>query len=152
MSDYVDASKDIMIGLKRRPLRSIFLLVSGGIAISCHKMCPSLNSYKNEVIYYSNELGLCAENARNNESKMYIDQISTLLSDGCIQFVNLGIFSLMVERPRSLQCQNYHTTCKHLKPRIWTYYSRIIDIGVLDMWLLLSKKMADFDINESEFY
>ena len=151
MADYIDVSKDILMGFKKKPVRSTCWMASGGVILACYRRCPNLTSYRNEVIEYSNELGLCANAARNNESKLYIDRISTILSDGCIKFVNLGVCSLVIEQPRSLRCHNYHNTCKHLQPRIWTFYYRIVDIGVWNEWLLLNKKMVDFDINQSEF-
>lgn len=151
MMDYAEVSKDIMQGFRTRPAKSIFWLVCSGIIIGFQKRCPSLNSYRNEVIEYSNELGLCAEAARNNQTKLYIDRVSTLLINGHVQHVNLGVCSLLLLRPQSVNCLNYHSTCKHLKPPIWTFHQRIVDVGVWNQWVLLNRKMVDFDVNESEF-
>ena len=151
LMDYAEVSKDIIVGFRKRPARSVLWMVCGGTVIAMHEKRPSLRSYRNKVVEYSNELGLCAETARNNQTKSYIDEISTLTSDEYIQYINLGVFSLLIQRSESQKCHNYHSTCSYLQPRIWKIHHRVIDIGVWNQWLLLNRKMVDFDVNESEF-
>lgn len=151
MLDYVEVSKDAATELKKNPVKSMVWLVFGGIVTACYKKCPNLSCYENDIIEYSNEIGLCAETTRNYQTMVYIDRISTLLNDGSIQFVNLGIFSLIIKRPQSAKCCNYHETCTHLQPRVWTFHHRLIDIGMWNQWLILKKTMVDFDVNENEF-
>lgn len=149
--DYVDVTKDVVTEMKKSPMKSFLWLMFGGVITACHNKCPNLRSYQNEIIEYSNELGMCAGVARNNRAKSYIDDISTLLNDGCIQHVNLGICSLIIRSPSSSRCYNYHELCKHLQPRIWTFHHRIIDVGIWKQWFMLTRTMVDFDVNEEEF-
>lgn len=149
--DYVEVSKDVAADLKRSPVKSMLWLLFGGIITGYYRKCPSLGSYKKEVIEYCNELGLCAEGARNHHAKLYIDRVSTMLNDGHVQYVNCGVFAIILQRSNSSKCHNYHETCSHLQPRIWTLHNRVLDIGVWDRWLILEKTMVNFDVSESEF-
>lgn len=149
--DYLEVSKDIMTDFKSKPVKSVFFVSVCGTVAAFIKKCPDHNSYKNEVIEYSNELGLCAEVNRNHQTTLYIDGISSIISNSCIQHLNLGVCSLIVLRPCSYKCQNYHEVCKYLQPRKWMLYHSILDVGIWDQWLVLTRKMVDFDVNDSEF-
>ena len=149
--DYVEVTRDIFVELKRSPSKCMLWLMVGGVTTVCHWKCPDLSSYKHEVIEYSNELGLCAKEVRNFQSKVYIDRISTMLNDGNIRHLNLGVISVIMQRQHSSRCYNYHETCSHLQPRIWRFHEQIIDVGVWNQWLILKRTMVDFDVNENEF-
>lgn len=151
VTDYVEVSKDVGAELKRSPVKSLLWLLLGGAITACHVKCPSLSCYKSEVINYCNELGMCAERTRSQHAKHYVDQVSTLLTDGHIKYVNFGVCAIVMQAPNSSRCFNYHETCTHLQPRIWTFSDRVIDIGVWNNWLALRKAMVDFDVNENEF-
>ena len=149
--DYFEVLKEISLNMKKSPVKSLVWCVFGGTITAFYKKCPDLCSYTSEIIEYSNEIGLCAETTRNSQSKRYIDNISTLLNDGCIHYANFGIFSLIIHKSRSSNCFNYHQTCKHLQPRKWMFHESIVDVGVWNQWLILNRTMIDFDVNENEF-
>lgn len=149
--DYIEVSKDVLRDLKSNPAKAITISAIGSTIIAFVKKCPDLNSYKHEVIEYSNELGLCAEVNRNHKTKLYIDEVSSLLGDCHVEHWNLGVCSLILQTPCSSKCQNYHEVCEYLQPRKWMLYHKIIDIGMWNRWLILTRRMVDFDVNESEF-
>ena len=149
--DYAEVIKDIGFDSKKHPVKYLTWCLLGGVIVAFHKKRPDLKSYESEVLEYSNELGLCAASSINLSTKRYIDDVSTLLCDGCITHVNLGICSLIVRRPYSIHCSNYHQVCSHLQSRIWTFHHRVIDIGIWNKWLVLNKTMVDFDVNNEEF-
>ena len=151
ITDYVEVSKDIATGLKKSPVKSSLWLVLGGFITAFYKKCPNLSCYRSDVIEYCNELGLCAEGARSGQAKSYVDRVSTLLHDDQVQYVSLGVVAIVMQRPSSPRCKNYHETCPHLRPRIWRLHDRVLDIGVWNQWVYLERNMLNFDINESEF-
>lgn len=150
LTDYVEVSKDVFTESKANPAKSIIFVILCGMVSVCVKRCPDFNSFKKELIECSNELGLCPEVIRNDQTKSCIDRITALLNNGCIRHLNLGVFSLMIQRPHSSKCCNYHEVCKHLQPRFYQQIE-VIDIGVWNKWLILNKTMVNFDVNDSEF-
>lgn len=151
MLDYVEVFRDIWADFKTNPVKAIFVLSLGGIGTAFAKRCPDYNSYKNEIIEYSNELGLCAETSRNQQTKLYVDNISAMINNCSVRQLNLGVCTVIMEKPYSCNCQNYHEVCKYLQPRKWMFYHRIIDVGVWNHWIVLTRTMTDFDVNEEEF-
>jgi hypothetical protein len=149
--DYVEVSKDILTEFRDNPVKAVLVLSIGGTLIAFLKKCPDYSDYKREVMEYSNEMGMCAETTRNHQTKIYVDRIASMMSNSSIQYLNLGVCSLIIQKQCSYNCRNYHEVCKHLQPRKWTLFRRIIDIGVWNQWLILTRTMVDFDVNDSEF-
>ena len=149
--DYVEVSRDLWIDFKTKPAKAIFVFTLGGVCTALVKKCPDYSSYKNEIIEYSNELGLCAEISRNRQTKLYVDKISAVINNCSVKHVNLGVCTVIMEKPCSCNCQNYHEVCKYILPRKWMFYRGIIDFGVWDHWFFLTKTMTDFDVNDEEF-
>lgn len=149
--DYAEVSKDLAVDAKTKPVKYAFWLILGGILTTFYTRCPDLKSYRKEIIDYSNELGLCAESARNNKTKAYIDEVSNSLDNDCMVYWNLGICALIIQQSHSLSCKNYLEICGYLQPRLWTFHRRLIDIGIWNQWITLNRVMIDFDVNEDEF-
>jgi len=149
--DYWEVSRDVMMDMRKHTIKSYLWIMFSGMMIALHTKRPAFTCYKTDLMGYSNELGLCSERARSNHAKVYIDKISTLLNNGCIQFVDLGIFSMIIQHPHSPRSRNYCEVCKHLQPRLWTFHHRVIDVGIWNQWLTLERTMVDFDVNTSEF-
>ena len=148
--DYLDVSKDLFKDMRSSPVKSTLLLSLSGLGIVCYAKCPTLTDYHSEIIEYSNEIGLCAESTRNKRCKMHVDSMSTMLVDGYLEYMNFGLFSVILQRPNSSKCYNYHEVCTHLQPRLWTLPDRVVDVGVLGQWRILNKTMKDFDVNQDE--
>ena len=148
--DYAEVSKEVFRDSKNNPAKAALYLSLGGVITAFVQKCPSIGSYRSELIEYSNELGLCGEMNRNQQTKVYVEEASSLLNHCCVQCWNLGVCSLLVRRSCSSNCQNYQEICKYLKPQGWSF-SQVIDIGVWNQWLFLTRKMVDFDVNTSEF-
>lgn len=148
--DYLDVSKDLLKDSRSSPVKYIMLLTLAGFGTVCYYKCPILTDYHSEIIEYANEIGLCAESTRNKKCKMHVDEMSTLLIDGYLEYVSFGVFSVILRRPSSSKCFNYHQVCPHLQPRLWTLPDRVVDVGVLGQWLMLNKTMKDFDVNQDD--
>ncbi len=146
--DYMEVSKDIQKDSRNSPVKYIMFLAMTGFGSFLYTKCPSMSDYQSEIIEYSNEIGLCAESTRNMKCKRHVDTMSTMLVDGYLDCVNFGLFSVVVQRPSSSRCHNYHQVCPHLQPRLWMLPSRVLDVGVMGQWIVLEKIMKDFDVNE----
>lgn len=65
--------------------------------------------------------------------------------------LSLGFCSLLWLDNYSKVCGVYKSQCEYLKPRYLTMHERIVDVGFLGKWLVIGKKMEEFDINPQEW-
>lgn len=91
------------------------------------------------------------EPIRNPVSVQHIKWLEQCYNEGLIRRLNLGILSLIWLDNYDRDCYIYKAVCPYLKPRYVTFYERIVDVGFLERWWLLERKMKDYDINEAEF-
>ena len=109
---------------------------------------PSEHSYYAELLDWSNELSLVNQMEQNQVSKSHIDRTLDLYASNRLRYINLGLVAIVMEIPTYPECKNYHNTCVHLQPRWWTFHNRIVDIGMYGRWVVIQRKMLDYDINE----
>ena len=150
LTDYVEVAKDLIQGARQRPVKAALYLISGTAFTITWRKRPDYASYINDVVEYANELSMCSELVRRPSAKQYIDTITRQHSDGYLRYVNLGLVAIILQRSYSPSCSNYHETCKHLQPRVWTLTERVVDVGFWGQWRNLEMEMLDFDVNEEE--
>lgn len=150
LTDYVEVFKDIFIGARKRPFKAATYLISATAFTVTWKKRPDYNSYINDVLDYANELSMCSEIVRRRSAKQYVDTITKQHADGYLQYINLGLCAVILRRNYSPVCSNYHETCQHLQPRLWSVGERVVDVGFWGQWRNLEKEMVDFDVNEEE--
>ena len=148
VDDYVVVTKDAATSLRKRPLRLLSLVVGVVGTTAMWRKNPRMDSYLEEMHAYCNELTQCSELTTNPVAKAYIERLLLANCHGNLNYVNLGILSLLVERRRNSECSNYNETCRHLQPRWWNYHRSIVDVGVWGKWRVMEKEMAEFDVNE----
>lgn len=146
--DYYEVSKDLIKSVKTHPVRSVLGLFCFGAVVYSSRQVPSESSYYAELLDWSNELSLVSETQQNKVSKSHIDKSLHLYANKRLRYVNLGLVAMVMEIPVYPECKNYHNTCVHLQPRWWTFYDRIVDIGIYREWLVIQRKMVDYDIND----
>ena len=146
--DYYEVSLDIVKTIKTHRIRSVFGFFCTGAVVYSFRQVPSEYNYYGELLEWSNELSLVNEKEQNQVSKSHIDRTLRLYASNRLHYVHLGLVAIVMETPTYPDCKNYHSTCVHLQPRWWTFYERIIDIGVYRKWIVIQQKMKDYDINE----
>lgn len=112
---------------------------------------PDEASLRREIIREGLRLILVGESIRNPVSVQHITQLEQCCNEKTLRRLNLGILSLIWLDNYDKDCCLYKATCSYLKPRYVTFYERIVDIGFLDKWWILEKKMRDYDVNDAEF-
>ena len=146
--DYYEVSLDIVKTIKTHRVRSILGFFCFGAVVHSFRQVPSECSYYGELLEWSNELSLVNEKEQNQVSKSHIDRTLRLYASNRLRYVHLGLVAIVMETPTYPDCKNYHCTCVHLQPRWWTFYERIIDIGMYRRWMVIQRKMEDYDVNE----
>ena len=147
LNDYVDVTKDALSGMWKHPVKALLYALSGGAIVAAWKKRPDFAGYVNDVLEYSNEISQCSTVIRNPHAQAYIERCIHLKSEGYLLYMNFGIFSIILLRKHSPECKNYHETCKHLQPKFWTVYERVVDVGFWGKWHVLEQQMVDFDVN-----
>ena len=150
LTDYVEVFKEIVVGARKRPFKAATYLISIATFTTTWRRRPDCASYINDVLDYANELSMCSEVVRRPSAKQYIDTITKQHADGYLRYINLGLIAIILRQNYSPSCSNYHETCEHLQPRMWTIGERVVDVGFWGQWRNLEKEMLDFDVNEEE--
>jgi len=151
MLDYYEVFTDIIKSAREHRFRSIVGLIGVGAAVYSNKKVPDELNFQAELLDSANELSLVTETEQNRISKAYVERTLDLYSHKRLKYVNLGLVALIMELPAYPDLKSYQQTCTHLQPRWWTFYQRIIDIGVYGRWVVLQRKMIDYDINDTDW-
>lgn len=143
--------KEVFTGLARgcydRPSRPLVLgIITGTIGYIWYQN-PDEKSFNTELQQCSNAISLLSRLTRNPSSELHVDRLLHLRNEDLLTYVSFGLFSLIIRRNTNDICNNYDYTCQHLQPGFWTYYDKIEDVGLFKKWLILDKKMIDYDVN-----
>lgn len=92
-----------------------------------------------------------SENIRNEESVKHIELVERFFNEGILRRMNFGIFSIIWLDNYDRDCFLYKAVCPYIRLHFLEFFERIIDIGVLDRWWIMEKKMMNYDINDKEF-
>ena len=149
--DYYEVFTDIFKSARERRLRSMVGLIGAGAVVYLTKKVPDELSFHAELLDSANELSLVNETEQNRISKAYIEKTLDLYSHKRLKYVSLGVVAVILELPAYPDLKSYQQTCTHLQPRWWTFYQRIIDVGVYGRWVVLQQKMIDYDINDTDW-
>jgi len=149
--DYYEVFTDLIKSAREHRLRSVVGLLGAGVVVYLSKQVPDELNFHAELLDSANELSLVTETEQNRTSKAHIERTLDLYSHKKLKYVYLGLLAVMMESPAYPDLKIYQHTCTHLQPRWWTFYQRIVDIGVCGRWVVLQRKMVDYDINDSDW-
>ncbi|KAI4492611.1 hypothetical protein M0804_002402 [Polistes exclamans] len=108
-------------------------------------------TYRNDLLMNAFILMQVSENIRNEESVKHIELVERFFNEGILRRMNFGIFSIIWLDNYDRDCFLYKAVCPYIRLHFLEFFERIIDIGVLDRWWIMEKKMMNYDINDKEF-
>lgn len=148
--DYYEVFVDIHKSARKRPFKTSFVVLNAGFALNLFRSNEGLRSYKADIVSACNRLGALVESSRNPESYEFVQRLGELNCEKRLRQIDLGFSTLIYEADTSEDVALYKHNCKYLRPTIKEFVmERIIDWGILGHWLLLERKMKDYDINEA---
>lgn len=150
-TDYKDVAFDVAKDCRERPARAAMYIILLGGCFYSNRHNPDETLFREQLIQSSIKLIQVGEPIRNPVSVQHIKWLEQCYNEGLIRRLNLGILSLIWLDNYDRDCSLYKAVCPYLKPRYLTFHDRIIDVGFLEKWWLLEKKMKDYDVNEAEF-
>lgn len=117
----------------------------------CFKNNPDECSYREDLLTNEMKLSQVGRSMRNPESIKHVTLMKDCINTNTLRRFSLGIFSIMWIDNSSNNCKSYKCTCNYLKPQIINLHERIADVGFINKWWILDRKMIDYDINNDEF-
>lgn len=93
------------------------------------------------------DLILVSPTLQRKESAEHLQLIQTHYNYDEIRRMNLLLFSLIWIDNHANQCKTYVNICDYMKLSWLEFKDKIIDVGFLNEWWMLSKNMADYDVN-----
>uniref|UniRef100_W5MFZ0 Translocase of inner mitochondrial membrane 29 n=1 Tax=Lepisosteus oculatus TaxID=7918 RepID=W5MFZ0_LEPOC len=151
LGDYREACRDVIVGLRERPLKAAaYLSLLGGVW-GCYHRNPGPASFESCLLEASNTLLLLSPWIRSGTADAHVQGLVWLRNEGRLRCLNLGVATLAYSAPFDPDSSLYEARCPHLRPRWLELPERLLDVGFLGRWWVLERHMRDCDINEEEF-
>ncbi|XP_071038874.1 mitochondrial import inner membrane translocase subunit Tim29 isoform X2 [Parasteatoda tepidariorum] len=132
--------------------RKAFIITSGlGLLLAAMKMNPDEQSFYDRQLQCITELSMVGDPIRNPAAENHLTYLTRCQNQGLLRKVDLLFFSLIWEADYNNECNIYPAQCKYLQPKYFTFYQRIVDVGLFGFWINLKLKMRDFDVNPEEW-
>jgi hypothetical protein len=126
---------------------SVYLsgLVAAGILM---KSNPSAIDLENELLECAQDISLVGAPIHNKETVRFVDSLISAQMDGLLHHTNVGLFSLVWLSDDRDELDLYSAKCNHVHVPWYQWYKRIVDMGILGKFVILSRKMQNYDIDE----
>uniref|UniRef100_A0A0K8SP00 Mitochondrial import inner membrane translocase subunit Tim29 n=1 Tax=Lygus hesperus TaxID=30085 RepID=A0A0K8SP00_LYGHE len=149
--DYKDVLVDAVKDVRDKPAKGALLATLFGVSYYCAKRNPDEASFRDTLLTCSNDFIFVGPPIRNPETTRHLSTLEQYYNEGVIQRFSFGVFSIMwVDNYRD-SVGAYKATCQYLTPEWLKFRKRIVDVGFLNRWWILEKKMVDCDINPEEW-
>ncbi|XP_018326028.1 mitochondrial import inner membrane translocase subunit Tim29-like [Agrilus planipennis] len=145
--DYKEVAVDIAKDVKHRPIKAA-VLVSTAVFISyLFKSNPSEADYRAAVIRAANDIRLIPPSMQKEEAANFLQYIEQCYNRDLIRRISFGIACIIWVDKYNKDYKNEEAVNKYLAVTNMELFNRIVDIGILNRWFILPKKMEDYDVN-----
>lgn len=146
-TDYKEVAVDIRKDIKEKPIKAL-LLATGFTGICyCIKHNPDEINFRDCYLRATNDVLLVDISQQNRETVQHLKNIEKCYNSEVLRRLNCGVFSVIWIDNFSNKCNTFEAQCSYLKVSYSKFLNRIIDVGFLDNWWILKKKMENYDIN-----
>lgn len=146
-TDYREVALEVKKDIKQKPLKALILGTTfTGLYFSA-KHNPDGVSFRDAYLKAANEILLVHPSCQRKEAVEHLKNIEIYYNNHTIRRLNCGVASIMWIDDFSDECSTFEAQCSYLKLQYSKFTSRILDVGFLDNWWILSNKMIDYDIN-----
>lgn len=145
--DYRQMLQDLRSDIQEQP-RKAFIWTSGLTAIyALARNNPSELDFKDNLKRVTNEIILVSEECVNTKSVEHLRLLDRCYNEGVLHYRNLGIASVIYVSEINETCDLYKSQCSYLQPTIFSFPSRIVDIGFIGRWWNIYIKTTNYDVN-----
>lgn len=145
--DYKDVALDLKNDIKSKPVKSVLIFSGLGFTTFCAKHNPDARHFKDTFIRANNDVIVIHPSMQRKQTIDHLSFIEKAYNSNIIRHLNLGVLSFIWIDNFSSDCNLFEAHCPHLQLEPTKFFSRVIDVGFLDTWWVLAKKMTDYDIN-----
>ncbi len=148
--DYKDVFVNVAKQMKEKPILASIYCTTGGAFYYCVKTNPSEEDFILQLRNYNAEAVLVHDSCLNTNCTDYIKFIEQCYNQGIVRHLSLGFISFLWLDNYDHDASLYKAVCTYTDPQYLTFHERVIDVGFLNKWWNLSKKMTDYDVNDKE--
>ncbi|XP_017775101.1 PREDICTED: uncharacterized protein C19orf52 homolog [Nicrophorus vespilloides] len=145
--DYKDVAGDVIKESREKPSKAILIGSTAGLLVYCAKHNPNSTHFRDAYIKAANDVSLVHPSLTKEETMDHLKYIEKCYNNQLIRHTSLGFISFIWVDNNSDKCAAFQTQCSYLQLKYSEIINRIIDVGFLDTWWMLAKKMTDYDIN-----
>ncbi|CAH1114466.1 unnamed protein product [Psylliodes chrysocephalus] len=145
--DYKDVALNLKTEMQQKRLKSALYLSGISLLSYCATHNPDLITFRAKYVESANELALINPNAANPMAINHLKYIENCYNSNRIRYINLGILSIVWVDEFSEDCDTYECKCSYLQVPYRRFGERILDVGFLNTWWVISRRMLDYDIN-----
>lgn len=145
--DYKDVFVNVAQQMKEKPILSSIYCTTGGVLYYCVKNNPTEEDFLIQLRQCNADAVLVQDSCLNDNASGYIQFIEKCYNQGIIRHLSLGFISFLWLDNYASEASLYKATCKYTDPQYLNFHERVIDVGFMNKWWNLSKKMKDYDVN-----
>ncbi|CAG9859019.1 unnamed protein product [Phyllotreta striolata] len=145
--DYSDVAVNLKTEMQRKPLKSAVYITGLSTVCYCIGHNPDMRTFRAKYVECANELALVNRSLANSVAVDHLKYIEKCYNSNLIRYANLGILSIIWVDNYSEDCDTYECKCSYLQVPYRRFTERILDVGFLNTWWVISRKMLDYDIN-----
>ena len=149
--DYKEAFKEVAEFYRFKPLKASIYSSIGLLSLYASYTNPDEMEFKDCYISHGHELAQVGDPIRNPFSQNIADYVSKAHNAGLIRRLNFGVGSIMWVDDYDKAVGLYAAQCHYIQPSWSDMSKRIVDVGFLGKWWISSRKMENYDINETEW-
>lgn len=151
--DYYHVAKDAIQDGKDRPVRTGIIFTSLAAAYTAYKTNPDERCFSDQLIEYTDEMGLVDPTIRNKSSYNHVHHLYKVWNENRLRRLNLIFFSILWQDDYPAKSGHPFAQCQYLKPTFSSFFStdRILDVGIYGRWRILDRRLTDYDVNEEEW-
>lgn len=146
-NDYKEVAVSVRSDLRKKPMKAAALFTGFGFMTYSITHNPNEQSFRAKFIQSSNDMSLVSLGLVNPAAFEHLKLIQTCYNRDLIRYRNFGLFSIIWVDNYSDQCDMYETNCSYLRLPYRRIVNKVIDVGFLNIWWIISRKMLDYDIN-----
>jgi len=152
INDYKQVGIDVIQDARDKPFKACVIGSIGCFFIYLLKTNPNENDFIHQLTSSHNNLSEISETIRNDSSYDHVMHLSQLVNEGVLRRFSIGFMSFLYFADYNTNCALYEAQCKYVRPKLISYPTeRMVDVGIAGKWMILDRKMIDYDINEDEW-
>ncbi|CAH0559472.1 unnamed protein product [Brassicogethes aeneus] len=145
--DYKDVALSLQEEAREKPIKAALTVTGLSSLAFIATQNPNQQSFRAKYVQCANDLSVVSVSVANPESMRHVKYIEQCYNANLIRYNSFGLFSLIWVDNYSKECDTYESNCSHLKVQYRKFADSVLDVGFMNIWWVISRRMLDYDIN-----